>query len=232
MFCESYRQPLIDSLAAGEPLPPVLAEHLAGCDVCSTAFAKEQALYAAIDYSLVVTANAPVPPSLLPRVRTQIAARPDKALWRTAILAFATLVLVAGATALSPVFHWRSARSFSGPENHQAATRKVQFGDDHAATRSPAQPAPLVERYTPTSKPGSVVLGHSKVRAGTEVLISPEEQAGLERYALDLRGKALENGARPASVANDTAFKIEPLQIAAMDQQQLTIEPLQSDEYN
>jgi hypothetical protein len=70
------------------------------------------------------------------------------------------------------------------------------------------------------------------VRAGTEVLISPEEQAGLERYAVDLRGRALENGARAASVKNDTAFKIEPLRIAAMDQRQLTIEPLESDEYN
>jgi hypothetical protein len=232
MFCESYRRGLIDSLAAGEPLPPALAEHLAGCDVCSTAFAREQALYAAIDYSLVVRANAPVPPSLLPRVRAQIAAPPDKAFWRAAILAFATLPLVAVAAALSPVFHWRSARSFWGPENHQAATPKVQFADNHAATRSPGQPAPLVKQYAPTSKPGSVVLSHSKVRAGTEVLISPEEQAGLERYALDLRGKALENGARAASVANDTAFKIEPLLIPVMDQQQLTIEPLESDEYN
>src|SRR6266404_8180164 len=104
MFCESHRQPLIDSLAAGEPLSGELAKHLAGCDVCSTAFAKEQALYAAIDYSLVVTANSPVPPSLVPRVQAQIAAGPDKAFWRTPILAFATLVLGAGMAVLSPVF--------------------------------------------------------------------------------------------------------------------------------
>ena len=232
MLCESYRRPLIDSLAAGEPLSGELAKHLAGCDVCSTAFAREQALYVAMDYSLAVSANAPVPPSLVPRVQKQIAARLDKAFWRSPILTFATLALVAGATALSPVLHWRSVRSFSGPENHQAALPKVQFADNHEATRSPVQPAPLVKRYSPTSKPGSVVLSHTKVRASTEVLVSPEEQAGLERYAVGLRGKALENGARAASVTNDTAFKIEPLQIAAMDQQQLTIEPLESDEYN
>jgi hypothetical protein len=229
MFCESYREPLIDSLAAGQPLSGELAKHLASCDVCFTAFAKEQALYAAIDYSLVVTANSPVPPSLVPRVQAQIAARPGKAFWRSPILAFATLALVAGATAFSPVFHWRSARSFSGPGNHQAARPKVQVVDNHEAAR---QLAPLVKRYSPTAKPASVVLSHSKVGAGREVLISPEEQVGLERYAADLRGKALENGARAASVANDTAFKIEPLQIAAMDQRQLTIEPLESDEYN
>ncbi|HVH50114.1 MAG TPA: hypothetical protein VM781_00490, partial [Candidatus Bathyarchaeia archaeon] len=136
MFCESYREPLIDSLAAGEPLSGELAKHLAGCDVCRTAFAKEQALYAAIEYSLVVTANSPVPPSLVPRVQAQIAARPGKAFWRSPILAFATLALVAGATAFFPVFHWRSPRSFSGPENHQPATPKVPFADDHEATRS------------------------------------------------------------------------------------------------
>ena len=75
------------------------------------------------------------------------------------------------------------------------------------------------------------MLTHIKVRAGAEVLISPEEQAGLERYAADLRGRG-ENAARVASVTNDAAFKIEPLQIAAMDQRQLTVEPLESDEYN
>ena len=231
MFCESYRQPLMDSLAAGEPLSGDSAKHLAGCDVCSAAFAKEQALYVAIDYSLVAAANAPVPESLLPCVQAQIAARSDKAFWRSPILGFATLVLVAGMAALSPVSHWRSERSFSGPD-HQAVATKVQFAVNHEATGSPVQPAPHVKRYAPRSKPASAVLSRGKVRAGTEVLISLEEQAGLERYAVDLRGKALENGAHAASVANDTAFKIEPLQIAALDQQQLTIEPLESDEYN
>ena len=227
MFCASYRQPLMDSVAAGEPLSGDSAKHLAGCDVCSAAFAKEQALYVAIDYSLVVAANAPVPESLLPRVQAQIAAPSDKAFWRSPILGFATLVLVAGMAALWPVSHWRSERSFSGPEDHQAVATK-----NHEATGSPVQPAPHVKRYAPRSKPASAVLSRGKVRAGTEVLISLEEQAGLERYAADLRGKALLNGARAASVTNDTAFTIEPLQIAAMDQQQLTIEPLQSDEYN
>jgi hypothetical protein len=231
MFCKSYRQPLIDSLAAGDPLGGELAMHLADCHGCSTAFAKEQALYAAIETSLGVAANAPVPPLLIPRVQAQIAARPDKAFWRSPILAFATLVLVAGAAALSPVFHWRSARTLS-IRGHQAVAAKVQFGDRHDAIRSSVQTAPSVERPSPTSKPESVVPSHAKLRAGAEVLISPEEQAGLERYAIDLRRRALENGARAVSVAKDTAFKIEPLQIAAMDQQQLTIEPLESDEYN
>jgi hypothetical protein len=231
MFCESYRQPLIDSLAAGDPLGCELAMHLAGCRGCSAAFGKEQALYAAIETSLGVAANAPVPPSLIPRVQAQIAARPDKAFWRSPILAFATLVLVAGAAALSPVFHWRSARTLS-IRDHQAVAPKVQFGDRHDAIRSSVQTAPSVERPSPTPKPESVVLSHAKLRAGAEVLISPEEQAGLERYAVDLRRRALENGARAVSVAKHTAFKIEPLQIAAMDQQQLTIEPLESDEYN
>ncbi len=232
MFCESYRQPLIDSLAAGDPLSGELARHVAGCLVCSTSFAKEQALYAAIEYSLGVAANAPVPSSLVPRVKAQIAAGPDKAFWRTPILAFATLVLVAGAAALSPVFHWRSTRTLLNQENQQATAPKVQFADRYDAIKSPVKPVPLVERYSPKSKPGSVVLSHAKLGTSAEVLISPEEQAGLERYAVDLRGRALENGARAASVKNDTAFKIEPLQIAAMDQRQLTIEPLESDEYN
>ena len=70
MFCESYCQ-LIDSLAAGEPLPPELAKHVAGCSACTSAFAEERTLFAAIEYSLGVAVNVPAPPSLLPRVRAQ-----------------------------------------------------------------------------------------------------------------------------------------------------------------
>ncbi len=232
MFCDSYRRPLIDSLAVGEPLSGEPAKHLASCDVCSTAFAKEQAVHAAIEYSLTVAVNVPVPPSLVPRVHAQIAGRMDKAFWRSPILAFATLVLVAGMAALSPRFHWRSTRSFSGAENHQGATPEVQFADNHEATRPPIEPAPLVTPYSAAPRPGSVVFSRTQARAGAEVLISPQEQAGLERYAADLRGRAAENAARAASLANDTTFKIEPLEIAAMDQRQLTIEPLESDEYN
>jgi hypothetical protein len=228
MFCESYRQPLMDALAAGEPLPLELAKHLASCDVCSTVFSKEQALFAAIEYSLGVAANTPVPPSLLPRVQAQVAAAPAKTPWRTPILAFATLSLVAGVVAISPAFHWHSTLGDSRGKS-SAVVPTVQSADSREAVGSLVQSTPSVKKSSPRLE--KIVVSQSKLRFDVEVLVSPEEQAGLERYAAGLRGRALENTAR-AAVMNDPLFKIQPLEIAVMDLRQLSIEPLESDEYN
>ena len=63
--------------------------------------------------------------------------------------------------------------------------------------------------------------------------VSAEEQAGLEHYSTRLRARSLENSARAVgALESDPAFNIRPLEIAAMDVRQLTIEPLESDEYN
>jgi hypothetical protein len=93
----------------------------------------------------------------------------------------------------------------------------------------------LVHSTPPMKKaaPGlqRVVIRHSKVHSDAEVLVSHEEQVGLQRYAVRLRARALENTAR-AAVTNDPPFQIQPLEIAVMDFRQLSIEPLESDEYN
>lgn len=223
MLCESYRQPLIDSLAAGEPLPPELAKHLAGCSACASAFAEEGTLFAAIEYSLGVAVNVPAPPSLVPRVRAQIARGAVKASWRGPVLAFATLSLVAGVAAIWPGFH--STPDDLGGRSSAAVTSTVQSADSREAIESLVHSTPSVQ------KASSRLISHSTVRSDVEVLVSPEEQAGLERYAVRLRARALENTAR-AAVTNDPPFQIQPLEIAVMDLRQLSIEPLESDEYN
>ena len=228
MFCESYRQKLIHSLAAGEPLSPDLAKHLASCIACSSAFAQERTLLAAIEYSLGVAVNLPAPPSLVPRVRAQIAADLAKASWRAPVLALATLSLIAAVVAIWPEFHWRSTPDDSGGKNPSVASA-VRSADNRGAIES------LVHSTQPARQAASglpkVVTSHSKVRSAVEVLVSREEQAGLERYAARLRASPLENTARSA-VTNDSPLRIQPLEIAAMDFRQLSIEFLESDEYN
>jgi hypothetical protein len=228
MFCESCRQPLMDAAASGESLNRALATHVAGCEGCSAAFAEERALFAAIEDSLGVRCNAPAPPSLIPRVRAQIAAGPTKT-WRIRALAFATLGLVAGTVAISPAFHWHSTPEDSrGKSSAMAST--VQSTDSREATGSLVQSAPPVKQFPRRLE--KVVLSR-KVRSDLEVQVSAEEQAGLEHYSARLRARSLENSARAVgAVASDPAVNIQPLEIAAMDVRQLTIEPLESDEYN
>ena len=229
MFCESYRQPLMDAAASGESLNRALATHVVGCEGCSVAFAEDRALFATIEDSLEFRSNAPVPPSLVPRVRAQIAASPTKTTWRIPALAFATLGLVAGVVAISPAFHWHSTPDDSRGKS-PAMAYPVQSADSREATGSLVQAAPPVKQFPPRLE--RVVLTR-KVRSGLEVQVSAEEQAGLEHYSARLRARSLENSARAAgSIESDLAFNIRPLEIAAMDVRQLTIEPLESDEYN
>jgi hypothetical protein len=105
-----------------------------------------------------------------------------------------------------------------------------QSADSREATGSPVQSAPPVQQFRPS--PEKVVLSR-KVRSAVEVQVSAEEQAGLEHYSARLRARSLEDSARAVgAVESDVAFNIRPLEIAAMDVRQLTIEPLESDEYN
>ena len=229
MSCESYRQPLMDAAASGESLNRALATHVADCEGCSAAFAEERALFAAIEYSLGVRSNAPAPPSLVPRVQAQIAASPTKTTWRIPVLAFATLGLAAGVVAISPAFHWHSTPDDSKGKSPAMAST-VQSADSREANESLVQSAPPVKQFPP--RPEKVVLSR-KVRSDVEVQVSAEEQAGLEHYSAGLRARSLENSARAVgAVESDLAFNIRPLEIAAMDVRQLTIEPLESDEYN
>jgi hypothetical protein len=70
MPCEHYKEALVEAAASGLNPQGELRAHLTACPVCRTAFAEEQSLFSSIDTSLHVTANAEVPASLLPRVRT------------------------------------------------------------------------------------------------------------------------------------------------------------------
>lgn len=72
MPCENYKDALIEAAASGATPQGRLREHLAACASCRSAFDEEQYLFAAIDSGLHGVANAETPPSLLPRVRTQL----------------------------------------------------------------------------------------------------------------------------------------------------------------
>ena len=63
------------------------------------------------------------------------------------------------------------------------------------------------------------------VKGMPEVLVSSEEQFGLQRYAASLR-KVMTD--RTAIAKGDQALEIKPLEIAGMDLQGLAIDPLQS----
>jgi hypothetical protein len=72
MSCEDYREALTEAAAANAALSSELHSHLDGCASCRAAFAEERQLFAAVDTGLRAHANADVPASLLPGVRTKL----------------------------------------------------------------------------------------------------------------------------------------------------------------
>ena len=229
MFCELYRQALSDAAVAGKPLPREVSAHLDTCDSCSSAFAAEQSLLAWIDDSLEARVNAEVPPSIVARVQGQIAVNPVMAAWRVPALTFATFSLVAAVAALWPLVHRQSMVGRS-KTNHAAITGTIQSADKPDVNRAAVQVAPPVKRSF--SGREKVIVTFTRAHPGVEVLVSQEEQIGLEGYAARLPARTLETSARAAAVDNEPAFNIRSLQIAAMDLRQLSIEPLETDEYN
>jgi len=72
MPCQQHKEALIEAAANGAELQGDLRAHLAGCTDCRATFEEERSLFASIDAGLHVAANAEVPASLLPRVRTRL----------------------------------------------------------------------------------------------------------------------------------------------------------------
>lgn len=72
MSCENYREALTEAAAANAALSSELHSHLDGCASCRAAFAEERQLFVAVDAGLRAHANAEVPASLLPGVRTKL----------------------------------------------------------------------------------------------------------------------------------------------------------------
>ncbi len=223
MFCEPYRQSLTEAACSGEVLPRELAAHLDGCNACSTAYAREQLLFAAIDRSLHVAANVDVPPSLVPRVRAQIETIPSKSFWGVPSIAFAagSLALLIFGIAYSLVRH-------SVGDSSKTSGIIISPTDQSNVTNQP-------EGFPPqTSQPDGTTARREQtptrrvnLRSTPEVLISSVERAGFERYFTLAQARPLQ---RPVSASGKEDFdpEIKPLEIAELELGKLAIEPLEA----
>jgi len=188
--CEDYRVLLIDAAAADSAPSYELRSHLDACVSCSTAFAEEKQLFAAIDTGLHVSANAEVPPSLFPRVRVQLNEEPVPLHWfRIGAVAAAAVVLVAAI-----VF----ARGFArGPAQFRRDVNSIAQNVPPIPSQaaSPADtPAEMADR-TAKIEPLQPVRNVRAIQAEELKVLIPEGQ----KRAIDVllasvrQGKAREN---------------------------------------
>ena len=70
MICDHYKHALPELAAAGAEAHPELLAHLQACSSCRSAFENERSLFASIDSCLRSSANADIPSSFIPTIRS------------------------------------------------------------------------------------------------------------------------------------------------------------------
>jgi len=206
---------LIEAAARGAQPQGDLRAHLDVCLPCRAAFEQERSVFASIDASLHITANADVPHSLLPRVRARLdeAAEPQS---RWVILAAAS-VSFSFAIILFALSHP------SRPDSQAKQTPQI-----------PASEATATNVHNPNSVPGtrtvSSSVNNSQRRGGStllrtvassqpEVLVPPDEREALARFivVLQARREVAVALVTPATPTKDESASLEPLQINGLE---------------
>ena len=217
MFCEPYREALSEAALRDDRLPAEVQAHLASCKSCRESFREEQALFALIDREVRTRASLEVPASLLARVRQEIAASPAGRTWRVSVLTYVASGLAIGAITL--LFAVRTKVPSVKPES-SGGVSSLTANEPSTARKQRGPGKVFVGTSKKNSKAPLAVLN-----AEPEVLVSAEEERGLQRYAASLRST---KAVAPAVIKSNAGAEIEPLQIASVDLKRLSIDPLES----
>ncbi len=226
MPCEHYQNPLVEAAATGsEPLGELRA-HLAACAVCRAAFAQEQSLFSSIGSGLHATANAEVPASLLPRVRTRVAEEPTSSrAWTPSWLA------LAGAAAMVVAFI--ATRALWRTDIEQTLVQTVTNTIARAPVVTPPQsqnsnalPSVNKDSVSQPRTAGTINLVPRETLASRntvpEVLVPRDQEVLLVSYAQQWNQRKR----APLVAANFDATSLSPLQIAPIHIDELGVKLL------
>jgi hypothetical protein len=221
MFCESHRKALNEAVLVGGRPPAACEAHLALCAGCREAFADEQALLRRIDAGVSSVMVSEMPASLIPGVRARVAGLAESRSGSRLVLAYATAAFAVGVFAVCLGMRGRAPR----------AQLEMPSVGSRSAGKSPTAPPVAGEPRAKAQAPGDRVISMPRAAASRpglrhgqpQVLISGEDQLGLERYVASFRVAA--SGGK-ATLKEETAAEIKPLEIAELDVKRLSIEPL------
>jgi len=225
MFCEAYKQSLTDVAAQGEVLPSALKQHLASCESCRVAFAEEQSLLVAIDSGVRAAANSEVPLTLIPLIRVALNNEPPPQPWSVcfSVWRFAGATVTAAAVLALLYLPFRHPSTSVEPTRTALAPGVAPSAPAAAATVN--SPGPRGVSVLQHSSRTALAQMHTSATKFPEVVVAPDERAGLLRYEEFLRR-------RPAAIqiASTRSLAvprgIEPLEIAEIELGEPRILPL------
>lgn len=221
MFCESWRETLGAAVISGEALPREAQAHLAACASCRVALTDEQQIFALMDSGLRSIANVRTPPSLLPKVRAQIAEPPSvKTRW------VPTLTFATTAIALIAVISFSLTRGSHTTEQFPTASAVAPQTSLPPGDPPSVQPVPAAEK--PVNK-GTAPPSTAVSQPSRDIIVSADEQASLQVYLSAFHARA-RNSVALVTVKTEPAAEIKPLEISEIEMPRLTIEQLQAGE--
>jgi hypothetical protein len=213
MNCQQCQEKILDALAAGaNHVAPEIAAHQSSCPACARFFATQQSLLQSIDATLQSVVNQPVPPSLLPAVRTRLHEGPAPQRSRllswnlAAVASLAIIAFVASYALHRPGNAVSSRQVVSSPPRQSVAPQVVRH---NATTRL----RPSATRVLPVSTP-----------AGTpEVIVLAEEREAFAKFVAEVPEQPQVAVAitHPAPAASDT-----PIEIALLHIERIQLKPL------
>lgn len=214
MNCQTCQEKIVQALAAATPvLPPEVAAHRNSCRSCAEFYETQHKLFVSIDAGLHSLVNQPLPPSLLPRVRSRL----DEELYAQAawlpILKLAASPAIA-VLALTVAYNLHAPRTPSPPTQHPSVATRRNNPEPPPSPLLPAPtkvlPAPAVRPHTKpsdaTSSPEVIVLAEEREAFARFVSEVPDDAA----VAVALTRPAEPEGADPVEIA---LLQIEPLQV-------------------
>lgn len=220
MPCEQYKDALIEAASTGAAPQGELRAHLAECASCREAFVQEQSLFGAIDSGLRTTANAEVPPSLLPRVRAgldETVVAPQLRWLQPFIFASASVALAFAVFLMTGPHHAAQEEvAKQGPVVVPAATRPATKTNPENISSEGTQFGAIHVNHSHASR--NSTIAHSAASSNPEVLVPPDEREAFARFlSRDQRPPA------PTSVSTQSAprppeesVEILPVEIASL----------------
>jgi hypothetical protein len=221
MLCEHNQQTLIEAAAAGDPLPLDVRSHVDACPACHAALEREQLLFASIDNEIRKSANAEVPQSLIPTLRVRLGQEPSL---RSAPGVAATWGYAAAAAVLLLALVPFGLRQFRAPKPVYERTAQPAVPKSDLTSRQDFVPtSPAISARSQVHKKNappvrSVHESESPIGLGKpEVLVPPNQELLLARYADALRKRSLILDASAESKTVPLGSPIELIEVAELE---------------
>jgi hypothetical protein len=221
MSCERYKHAMVDAAAAGDAPPSFVRTHMESCASCRVSYEREKSLFAAIDGNLRAASNVSFPVSLVSAVRIGVSRLDASASRRWASARwprYAAAVVAVGLLIVLFPPRWNRDPIYNAQKDAIASTRSSSRAPDLAVQPAPPPKSATTSRVRRVNPTESTVASDRGLRVDRrEVLVPPDQEVLLARYARALRDGSLRLSSIDVTQSASLGAPIEAVEVSAME---------------